>query len=255
VTAPGLPPRISACLFDLDGVITRTADLHARAWRAMFDDFLQRRSAATGEPFVPFDLDNDYRDYVDGRPRVDGARAFLESRHIVVAQGSETDPPTADTVIGLSRRKDALFLELLKSEGVVVYEDAARYLQRLRSAGVPRAVVSASRHTSAVLAAAKLDQAFDAQVDGVVAEQQHLAGKPAPDTYLEAARRLGVAPAHAAVFEDALAGVAAGRAGHFGFVVGLDRSGTAREALAAHGAHVVVADFDELMGQPTASAR
>jgi beta-phosphoglucomutase family hydrolase len=247
--ALGLPPAIKACLFDLDGVLTQTAKVHARAWKQMFDTFLQARAARTGQPFVTFDPIRDYDLYVDGKPRADGVRSFLEARRIQLPEGADADPPQAETVHGLGNRKDQLFLALIHKDGVEVYEGSVRFVQAAREAGLKLAVVSSSKNCSEVLHAAKLRGAFDAQVDGNVAEAMHLQGKPAPDTYLEAARMLRIAPAAAAVFEDALAGVEAGRAGRFGIVVGVDRAGQA-DALRAHGADVVVDDLADLMRRP-----
>jgi beta-phosphoglucomutase family hydrolase len=242
----GLPPTISACLFDLDGVLTQTSRVHAKAWKQMFDAFLKAHAARTGAPFQPFDEVNDYELYVDGKPRQDGVRSFLAARHIEVPEGAPEDPPEAETVYGLGNRKDHIFLSLIHTEGVAVYKGSVRYVHAARSALLKLAVVSSSKNCTEVLRAAKLDGLFDAQVDGNVAEAKGLQGKPKPDTYLEAARMLSVAPAAAAVFEDALAGVEAGRAGGFGIVIGVDRAGHA-EALREHGATVVVADLADLM--------
>jgi beta-phosphoglucomutase family hydrolase len=242
-----LPEQVRACLFDLDGVLTGTAKVHAAAWREMFDDYLRKRAERTGEPFVPFDPVADYDEYVDGRPREDGTRTFLRSRGIDLPEGGPDDPPDAETVHALSERKNALVLRLIEQGGVEPYPGSVRLLHAVRAAGLPTAVVSSSANCAQVVKAAGLDGLLDVRVDGIVAKQQHLAGKPAPDTFLAAARMLHVEPAAAAVFEDALAGVAAGRAGHFGFVVGVDRVGQADE-LRAHGADVVVRDLAELLG-------
>jgi beta-phosphoglucomutase family hydrolase len=231
----------------MDGVLTRTAEVHAAAWKDMFDEFLQRHAARTGAPFVPFDPVVDYDRYVDGRPRDDGTREFLRSRGIDLPEGDPADPPGADTVAGLSNRKNDLVLARIRSQGVRPYPGSVRFVEEARRAGLGTAVVSSSANTAEVLASAGLSHLVDERVDGLVAAREHLAGKPAPDTYLAAARRLGVEPGRAAVFEDALAGVEAGRAGRFGLVVGVDRAGQAA-ALAAHGADVVVADLDELIG-------
>jgi beta-phosphoglucomutase family hydrolase len=241
----GLPDSIRAALFDLDGVLTRTAVVHAAAWKEMFDDFLRRRSAATGEPFEPFDLHADYDNYVDGKPRADGVRSFLAARHIELPEGRRDDPPTADTVTGLGNHKNELVLAKL-ADGVELYTGSRRYVEALRDAGIPRAVVSSSANTKAVLDVTGLAPLFDAVVDGVTAERDGLAGKPAPDTFLAGARALGVPPAEAVVFEDSLAGVEAGRAGGFGSVVGVDRVGQA-DALRSHGADLVVADLEDLL--------
>jgi beta-phosphoglucomutase family hydrolase len=236
----GLPDAITACLFDLDGVLTKTAELHARAWKEVFDAFLQAR----GEK--PFDLVRDYDEYVDGKPRLDGVRDFLASRGIELPEGSRDDPPASETIQGLANAKNELVLRLIREEGVEPYEGSVHYLRAARDAGLRRAVVSSSHNCHDVLVAAGIAELLEVRVDGVVAEERHLNGKPAPDTFLEAARILGVAPEHAAVFEDALAGVQAGRAGGFGHVVGVDRSGQ-RDALLAHGASVVVNDLAELL--------
>ena len=236
----GLPDDITACLFDLDGVLTRTAEVHAHAWKETFDRFLAQR----GEK--PFDLVRDYDEYVDGKPRLDGVRDFLASRGIELPEGSSDDPPGAETVDGLANAKNELVLRLIREQGVEAYEGSVRYLRAAREAGLRRAVVSSSHNCHDVLVAAGIEDLLEVRVDGIVAEERHLRGKPAPDTFLEAARILGVDPAHAAVFEDALAGVQAGRDGGFGCVVGVDRAGQ-REALRAHGASVVVDDLAELL--------
>jgi beta-phosphoglucomutase family hydrolase len=243
---PRLPSGITACLFDLDGVLTKTATVHAAAWREMFDDYLRARATRTGEKFVPFDPVADYDAYVDGRPREDGTRTFLRSRGIDLPEGGPDDPPDAETVHALSERKNALVLHKIEHDGVEVYPGSVRFLQAVRAAGMPVAVVSSSANAAQVLASTGLDQYVDKRVDGVVAEQEHLVGKPAPDTYLAGAKALGVAPSAAAVFEDALAGVDAGRAGDFGYVVGVDRVGQADE-LRQHGADIVVTDLAELV--------
>jgi beta-phosphoglucomutase family hydrolase len=245
----GLPEAIRACLFDLDGVLTQTAKVHAAAWKEMFDAYLQERATRTGEAFVPFDSHHDYDMYVDGLPRADGVRSFLASRGIELPEGDANDPPGAETVKGLGNRKNAIVLSMIRERGVETYEGSVRYVQAAREAGLRRAVVSSSANCHDVLVAAKIDQLFDEVVDGIVAEREQLKGKPAPDTFLFAARALGVDRKQAAVFEDALAGVAAGRAGGFGFVVGVDRVGQA-DALREHGADIVVADLAELMAQP-----
>jgi beta-phosphoglucomutase family hydrolase len=241
-----LPEGISTCLFDLDGVLTQTAKIHAAAWKQMFDDFLRERAERTGEPFDDFDRPTDYDEYVDGKPRLDGVRSFLESRGIEVAMGSPADPPEAETVHGLGTRKNELVLELIRAQGVEPYEGSVRFVEAARGQGLRRAVVSASTYCRDVLAAAGIEHLFEVRIDGVVAERDGLAGKPAPDTFLAAARALGAEPAQAAVFEDALAGVEAGRAGAFGWVVGVDRTGQA-EALRRRGADVVVQDLAELV--------
>ena len=242
----GLPSGIRACLFDLDGVLTQTARVHAQAWKEMFDAFLRERSERSGEPFVPFDPVADYSAYVDGKPRYDGVRSFLASRDIELPEGDPSDLPSAETVCGLGNRKNDLVLDLLRRDGVQVYEGSVRYVRAVRDAGLRRAVVSASANTREVLEAAGIEDLFEVRIDGVVAAERHLRGKPAPDPFLAAAEELKVPAAEAAVFEDALAGVEAGRAGNFGYVVGVDRVGQ-REALLEHGADVVVDDLAELV--------
>jgi len=242
----GLPSDIDGLLFDMDGVLTQTAKVHAAAWKQTFDAFLRRRAQQRREDFVPFDEVSDYDEYVDGLPREDGVRSFLKSRHIELPEGAPDDPPDADTIHGIGNDKNQRVLELIHKQGVEAYAGSVRYVREAKRAGLRRAVVSSSTNTHDVLAAAKLTELFDAVIDGVVAQRQHLRGKPAPDTFLAGARALGVEAAHAVVFEDALAGVAAGRAGHFGYVVGVDRVGQ-RDALRAHGADVVVNDLAELL--------
>ena len=243
----GLPPGVGACLFDLDGVLTRTASVHAAAWKQMFDGFLQEWATRTGQELVPFDAGADYDNYVDGRPRLDGTRGFLQSRGIDLPEGSPDDPPGAPTVHGLSNQKNELVLRMLREGGVEVYDSSVRYVQAVRDAGLRTAVVSSSANTAEVLDAAGISHQFDARIDGIVAAERHLTGKPAPDTFLAGAAAVGVGPESAAVFEDALAGVEAGRAGGFALVVGVDRVGQA-EALRRHGADVVVSDLSELLG-------
>ena len=242
----GLPPGVTACLFDLDGVLTRTATVHAAAWKQMFDHFLEEWSTRTGQTFVPFDAGRDYDNYVDGRPRLEGTRGFLRSRGIDLPEGSPDDPPGALTVHGLSNQKNDLVLRLLRERGVEVYEGSVRYVQAVRDAGLRTAVVSSSANTAEVLEAAGISHLFDARIDGIVAAERHLRGKPAPETFLAGAAALEVGPESAAVFEDALVGVEAGRAGGFALVVGVDRVGQADE-LRRHGADVVVGDLSELL--------
>jgi beta-phosphoglucomutase family hydrolase len=242
----GLPDRVTACLFDLDGVLTQTAKVHAAAWKSMFDEFLNGWAHEHGERFVPFDEVKDYDSYVDGKPRYDGVRSFLASREIELPQGTPGDPPSAETIDGLGNRKNELVLKLIHEHGVQPYEGSVRYVHAVIAAGLKHAVVSSSTNTKDVLRAAGIDGLFDTIVDGVVADREHLKGKPAPDTYLAGARELRVEPSAAAVFEDALAGVEAGRAGKFGFVVGVDRVGQAH-ALRDHGADIVVKDLSELL--------
>ena len=247
-TPLGLPDGVRACLFDLDGVLTRTAELHAAAWKAMFDRFLRERADRSGEPFRPFDEKADYDKYVDGMPRIDGVRTFLASRGIHLPEGREDDPPDSETVAGLGHRKNELVQRLIRERGVRTYDGSVRYVRAVRAQGLPRAVVSSSKNCRQVLEAAGISELFDARIDGTIAEREGLKGKPAPDTYLAGARALGVSPSQAAVFEDALAGVESGRAGGFGFVVGVDRVGQA-DALRLHGADVVVTDLSQLLGQ------
>jgi beta-phosphoglucomutase family hydrolase len=245
----GLPRDTAACLFDLDGVLTMTAKVHAAAWKEMFDGFLIQWAEQKGGPFVPFDAHSDYDENVDGKPRMDGVRSFLASRGIELPEGGHDDPPTAETVNGLGNRKNEMVLRRIQEQGVEAYAGSVRYVRAVRDAGLHRAVVSSSANCHDVLVAAGIDDLFETRIDGIVAEAQHLKGKPAPDTFLAAARALGVDPAGAAVFEDALAGVAAGRAGEFGFVVGVDRVSQA-DALREHGADVVVTDLADLLERP-----
>jgi beta-phosphoglucomutase family hydrolase len=244
----GLPDAIRGCLFDLDGVLTKTATVHDAAWKEMFDGFLRARADASGQQFVPFDPVKDYDDYVDGKPREDGTRSFLESRGIQLPEGKPDDAPGTQTIYGLSNAKNQILLRRIHSDGVEPYPGSVRYVHAVRDAGLRRAVVSSSANCRDVLKAAHIEDLFEARIDGVVAEREHLRGKPAPDMYLAGARALGLEPAEAAVFEDALAGVASGRAGKFGFVVGVDRVGQA-EQLREHGADVVVQDLAELLAK------
>jgi alpha,alpha-trehalase len=240
---------MDAVIFDMDGVVTETATVHAAAWKTLFDEFLAKRAAATGQPFVPFDEAGDYERYVDGKNRYDGVRSFLASRGVQVPEGTPDDPPGADTVCALGNSKDATFLARVRDQGVRPYPSTVRLIRDLRGHGVRIGLVSASRNAEEVLTAAGVVDLFDQRVDGVVAADLGLAGKPAPDTFLEAARRLGVEPARAAVVEDAISGVAAGSAGGFGLVVGVARAGQSA-ALRDNGADVVVADLSELESEP-----
>jgi len=242
----GLPERVRACLFDVDGVLTETAKVHAGAWKEMFDTYLKARADKNAEPFVAFDIQADYDTYVDGKPRADGTRSFLQSRHIDLPDGDADDRPWTETIDGLGNAKNEIVLRKVREDGVAAYAGSVRYVRAVRAAGLRRAVVSSSDNCAEVLAAAEIDDLFEERIDGLTLETDHLAGKPAPDAYLAAARALGVDPDHAAVFEDALSGVEAGRAGGFGFVVGVDRVGQA-EALRAHGADTVVTDLAELL--------
>ena len=240
----GLPEGVRACLFDLDGVLTDTASVHTVAWRRMFDEYLRQR--AGGGDFVPFDPAADYRSYVDGRTRQDGVRAFLASRGITLPEGDPDDPPDRETVNGLGNRKNELFLASVHEDGVRVFEGSRRYLQAAVEAGLSTAVVSSSANTADVLEVTGLAQYIQQRVDGVTIRERHLPGKPAPDTFLLGAQLLSAPAEQAAVFEDALAGVEAGRSGGFGYVVGVDRVGQ-REALHQHGADRVVDDLEELL--------
>jgi beta-phosphoglucomutase family hydrolase len=245
----GLPDSTRACLFDMDGVLTRTAVVHARAWKEMFDAYLRERARRTGEPFRPFDLREDYDRYVDGKPRASGVVSFLESRGVSLPPGDPDDPPETETIAGLGNRKNAVVLRRIEEDGVEPYEGSVRYVHAVAERGVHRAVVSSSTNTNDVLAAAGIADLFEEVVDGRVAERERLRGKPDPDIFLAAAAALGVDAAAAVVFEDALAGVEAGRAGDFACVVGVDRNGDA-EALREHGADIVVADLAELLERP-----
>jgi beta-phosphoglucomutase family hydrolase len=224
----GLPDGVRGCLFDLDGVLTQTAKVHDAAWKEMFDAYLRERAQRTGEQFVPFDPVKDYDEYVDGKPRPDGVRSFLESRGITLPDGQDDDPASAETVHGLGNRKNEILLRRIREDGVQAYPGSVAFVRAVKDAGMPRAVVSSSANCRDVLIAAGIEDLFDARIDGLVAERDHLRGKPAPDTFLAGARALGLKPTAGAVFEDALAGVAAGRAGGFGFVVGVDRVGQAQ---------------------------
>jgi len=248
----GLPDHVEACLFDLDGVLTKTATVHAKAWKEMFDDYLRERAKRTGDTFAPF-TDDDYADHVDGKPRYDGVRSFLASRGIELPDGTPDDEPGTETIDGLGNRKNDLVLALIERDGVEAYEGSVRYVRAVRDAGLRRAVVSSSSNCRDVLEAAGILDLFEEIVDGIVATREGLKGKPAPDTFLAGARRLGVDAARAAVFEDAVAGVEAGRAGGFGHVVGVDRVGHA-DALKAHGASIVVRDLSELLDDEGAAA-
>ncbi len=247
------PPRrritltsFGAVLFDLDGVLTKTAVVHAAAWKRLFDEYLQAQATATRSPFRPFDELLDYRRYVDGKLRQDGVKSFLESRGIVLPLGTPQDGPDRETIHGLGNKKDGYFQARLKAHGVAVYDDAVHCLRTLRARGVRTAVVSASKHTAAVVERVGLADAFDVRVDGVESQRLGLRGKPAPDAFLEAARRLGVSVQRTVVIEDAVAGVEAGRNGGFGLVIGVDRTGHADE-LRQHGAHVVTSNLAELV--------
>jgi beta-phosphoglucomutase family hydrolase len=238
-----LPDTIRACLFDMDGVLTDTASVHAEAWKRMFDEYLGERLGPDAEPF---DIGRDYGLYVDGKPREDGVRDFLASRGIELPEGTPEDGPEVDTIHGVGKRKNVLVLKLIEERGVDVYPGSVKFVDAARAAGLKTAVVSSSANTKLILDSAGLSDRFEARVDGVTLATEHIKGKPAPDSFLRAAELLGVAPTAAAVFEDALAGVAAGRAGGFGVTVGVDRHGQP-DALREHGADVVVSDLAELL--------
>jgi beta-phosphoglucomutase family hydrolase len=242
MTKFGLPDGIRACLFDLDGVLTKTAVVHAAAWKEMFDDYLRQRE---GEGFRPFDPVADYDRYVDGRPRADGVRTFLASRGIELAEGTPGDPEDEESVQGLGNRKNKLLLAKIREDGVDAYPGSVRYLRGVREAGLRTAVVSSSANCRDILVSVGIEDLFDTRIDGVVAAERGLPGKPAPDTFLAAAGELGIEASACAVFEDALAGMDAGHAGHFGYVVGVDRTGQA-DALREHGADTVVRDLADL---------
>jgi beta-phosphoglucomutase family hydrolase len=239
-----LPSEVRACLFDMDGVLTDTARVHAEAWKETFDAFLREHR---GEDAQPFDVATDYGPYVDGKRREDGVRSFLASRGVALPEGTPEDGPDAETVYGVGRRKNELVQKLIEERGVDVYEGSVDFVKAVREAGLRTAVVSSSANTERILAVAGMTDLFDERVDGVVIAEEGLPGKPAPDSFLRGARLVGVEPAEAAVFEDALAGVEAGRAGDFAITVGVDRHGNP-DALREHGADVVVSDLSELLG-------
>ncbi|MGI8559313.1 MAG: HAD-IA family hydrolase [Solirubrobacteraceae bacterium] len=242
----GLPGGVRACLFDLDGVLTRTAEVHAAAWKEMFDGYLRRRAESRGEEFVAFDAVGEYDEFVDGKPRYEGVRSFLGSRGVELPQGEQSDPPDAETVDGLGNAKNEIVLRMIREDGVQAYEGSVRFVHAALEGGLRSAVVSSSTNCRDVLIAAGIEDLFEARIDGVVADREHLKGKPSADTFLAGAKALEVEASEAAVFEDALAGVAAGRAGSFGCVVGVDRAGQA-DALREHGADIVVSDLSELL--------
>ncbi|TFG60291.1 MAG: beta-phosphoglucomutase family hydrolase [Deltaproteobacteria bacterium] len=243
---PISPDRFDAVLFDLDGVLTATAKVHAACWKKLFDEFLEERAKAAGEPLKPFDIDSDYKLYVDGKLRYEGVRSFLGSRGIDLPEGTPDESPNSETVCGLGNRKDALVHEVLEADGVEAYEGSVRLVEQVRSRGIRTAVVSASKNCKIVMEAARISHLFDQVVDGEVAERLRLPGKPKPDTFLTAAERLGVVPERAVVVEDAISGVQAGRAGGFGLVIGVDRKGDP-ESLRQSGADIVVKDLSELV--------
>ena len=238
--------RYDAVLFDLDGVLTSTAAIHADAWKRMFDRYLSRRSKERGEPFREFDIVSDYRLYVDGRPRYDGVQQFLESRGIHLPRGTPDSPDTEESVCGLGNLKDKLVHQAIEAGRVESFPGSVQFLRLVRERGLKTAVVTSSRNCTLVLQAARIDGMFDTQVDGRTIEDEHLRGKPAPDSFLRAAERLGVPPARSVVVEDAISGVQAGRDGNFALVIGVDRHGDP-DALCRNGAHVVVSDLAELL--------
>ncbi len=240
------PDNFDAVLFDLDGVLTATAKVHATCWKKMFDEYLRKRATDTGTPFQGFDIATDYLHYVDGKPRYDGVRDFLRSRGIQLPEGSNDDRPECESVRGLGNRKNDMINDVIASEGVEVFEGSVKLVHKLRRQGIKTAVVSSSNNCLTVLKAAKIEDLFDTRIDGVVAHDLKLPGKPAPDTYLEAAKRLGVDPQRAVVVEDAISGVESGRNGKFGLVIGVARSGNDEE-LKQHGADLVVSDLGELL--------
>jgi len=238
------PQDYDAFIFDLDGVITKTAKVHAAVWKKMFDEYLKGRSSSQ-EDFLPFDINNDYRRYVDGKPRYEGVKSFLSSRGIKLPFGTSEDPPEKETVCGLGNRKNRLFNEHLKENGVETYENAVNLIYRLKGLNFKTAIVSSSKNCSAVLEAAGLKDIFDVQIDGIVSEEMNLKGKPHPDIFLEAAKRLGVKNKRSIVVEDAIAGVEAGRKGGFGYVIGVDRTGQGSD-LKEKGADIVVSDLSRI---------
>jgi beta-phosphoglucomutase family hydrolase len=245
-----LPAALRSCLFDLDGVLVSTVASHAAAWKQTFDEFLRKRAERDGTAFVPFDLDRDYAQYVDGMKREDGVRTFLASRGITLPEGTPDDPPDAETMHGLGNRKNEALHATIEANGVDVYPGSVAFVRAARADGLATAVVSSSANAPWILEVAGMAELFDACIDGAYAAQHGVAGKPAPDMFLEGAKAVGTEPAACAVFEDALAGVEAGRAGGFGLVVGVDRRSDA-DALRAHGAGLVVTDLAELLVEPS----
>lgn len=240
------PQIFKALVFDLDGVITQTADLHGEAWKIMFDEFLEKRTQE-GDPQEPFSIERDYTAFVDGRPRYQGVEKFLKSRGIDLEFGSPQDPPRKQTVCGLGNRKNELFNKLLDSRGATVFKDSEQLIKSAREHGIRMAIATSSANGRKVLASAGLDKAFDAVVDGNDLREEQIAGKPAPDMFVAAAAKVGVKPENAAVFEDALSGIRAGRAGNFRLVVGVDRVGGEHpQNLSEHGADIVLSDLSQL---------
>lgn len=243
-----LPENIRACLFDMDGVLTQTAKVHSEAWKAMFDAFLKQRAEQDGSPFVPFNITTDYVKYVDGRLRQDGVRTFLQSRGIEIPEGNTDDDASVESIYGLGNRKNNQVVQLIQTEGVETFADAIAFLHAVRSAGIKTAVVSASKNTPEVLRVTNLTDQFDFVMHGGIAAEMHLPGKPAPDTFLAAAEALGEPAANCAVLEDAISGVQAGKAGSFGYVIGVDRVNHGEE-LKANGADIVLRNLEELVTQ------
>ena len=241
-----IPQKFDAVLFDMDGVLTATAKVHAASWKKMFDDFLKKRAAETGEPFIPFEIKTDYKLYVDGKLRDEGVKTFLESRSIKLPLGEVDDPPDSETVLGLGNRKNELVNKIIETEGVDIYDGSIALVRHLREQGIKTAVVSASKNCEAVLQVTGITELFDVVVDGNVAARLDLPGKPAPDTFLQAAQMLDTDPQRAVVVEDAISGVQAGRAGNFGLVIGVDRHGEP-DSLRNNGADIVVDDLDKLL--------
>lgn len=239
---------VKGLIFDLDGVVTQTAALHARAWKKMFDAYLEQRTRRDGTDYPPLSIDTDYRQHIDGIPRYDGVRNFLQARNIVLPEGQPTDPPGTETVVGLGNKKNAIFQEMVQEGGVEVYPDTIAFIEKARQKGMHTAIISASRNCKSILAAAGIEDLFEAHVDGVVLNELGLSGKPAPDVFEEAARRLNLSTGSCAIFEDAILGVKAGRKGNFALVVGLNRSNDASTAadLAQQGADVVLSQFPTL---------
>lgn len=251
VQSLGLPPFVRGCLFDLDGVLTNTATVHSKAWKQAFDEYLKKRAGSSGD-FTGF-TDHDYTAYVDGKPREDGVRDFLASRGIHLPDGDRDDPPDAETVWGIGNRKNALVQELIRHDGVEVYDDAERFLQLATEAGLTRIVVSSSANTATVLQVTGLGKYIEGRVDGVTLAEQHLAGKPAPDSFLAGAKLAELPAKQCVVFEDALSGVTAGHAAGC-YVVGVDRirDGSHGPALSANGADIVVRELTDLLtGEPS----
>ena len=240
------PQQYKAFLFDMDGVLTATAKVHATCWKKMFDEYLKKRSTETNEEFVPFDPKSDYKLYVDGKPRYDGVRSFLESRGVTLPEGTPDSPSDELSVCGLGNRKNILINDVLESDGVEVYPGSLKFVKYLRGLGIKTAVVSSSKNCEAIIKAGKIEDLFETRVDGVISAQLELNGKPAPDIFIQAAKNLGVTPKDAVVVEDAISGVQAGVSGKFGLVIGVDRDNDS-EILKKSGAHFVVSDLGEIV--------